>query len=84
MNIFSNHFDVEFDERLQALLIWHPDRNTFKTPLVSIPADHLKGKSLEGAAAFIGERLILLIPALREMFADYLWSDDGRTPPKLG
>ena len=83
MNVFYNSFSVEFDEKKKALLIWHPDRNAFKTPLVSIPAETLKEMSFDQAAAFIGERLVLLIPPLREMFTDYLWSDDGKTPPKL-
>ncbi len=38
--------------------------------------------SFSEATQFVGERLLLLIPAYNEVFKDYLWSDDGKTPPK--
>jgi hypothetical protein len=38
--------------------------------------------SFAKAAQFIGERLILKIPALRSVFEDYLWTNDGAVPPK--
>ncbi|MEV8471774.1 hypothetical protein [Ralstonia sp. UNC404CL21Col] len=34
------------------------------------------------ASQFVGERLLLLIPKYHEVFKDYLWTDDGNTPPK--
>jgi len=35
-----------------------------------------------GEAQFIGERLILLTPELKEIFKDYFWTNGGHTPPK--
>lgn len=81
MNIFSNRFEVEFDEVRDAVLIRHPNRQEFPTPLIEIRRETLKEMSLKEASEFIGERLILLTPVLRELFKDYLWSDDGQ-PPK--
>jgi len=82
MNIFSNRFEVEFDEQRDAFVIRHPDARRFPTPLVEIRGDTLAGMSLQQASQFIGERLILLVPRLRERFADYLWTDDGQPPKK--
>jgi hypothetical protein len=52
--------------------------------MVEIRRETLAAMSLKEAAEFIGERLILLTPPLRELFTDYLWSEDGQQPPKLG
>jgi hypothetical protein len=51
--------------------------------MVEIRRETLGGMSYTEAAKFIGERLILLTPDLKEIFKDYLWTDDGHTPPKL-
>lgn len=84
MNVFSDRFEVEFDEAHDAVLIRHPNRQEFPTPLIEIRRDTLAAMSLKESAEFLGERLILLMPSLRELFKDYLWSDDGQQPPKLG
>jgi hypothetical protein len=82
MNVFSSRFEVEFDDARGAVLIHHPDRQQFQTPLVEIRRETLEKMSFKEAAEFIGERLILLTPALREMFKDYLWTEDGQPPKK--
>ena len=82
MNIFSDRLEVEFDEKRDAFVIKHSDARQFPTPLIEIRRDTLKGMSLQEASLFLGERIILLIPRLRELFADYLWTDDGQPPKK--
>lgn len=46
-----------------------------------IPLESLSNLSFTDATKFVGERVCLFEPTLREMFKDYLWSADG-TPPK--
>jgi hypothetical protein len=80
MNIFSSRFEVEVDDVRGTVLIHHPDRQQFQTPLVEIRRETLEKMSFKDAAEFIGERLILLIPPLQEMFREYLWTEDGQLP----
>ena len=82
MNVFSNRFEVEFDDVRGAVLIRHPDHQQFQTPLVEVRRETLENMSFKEAAEFIGERLILLTPALREMFKDYLSTEDDQPPKK--
>ena len=84
MNIFSSHFKVEYDEVHDAFLIWHPDHQHFLRPLIEIRRETLKDLSFNEASEFIGSRFILLMPALREMFRDYLWTEEGQPPKKKG
>jgi hypothetical protein len=81
MNVLSSRLEVEYDHGRGAVLIRHPDRQQFPSPLVEIRRETLNEMSLKAAAEFIGERRILLSPALRETFKDYLWTEDGQ-PPK--
>jgi hypothetical protein len=82
MNIFSNRLEIEFDETRDSVVIRHPDRKQFDTPLVEIRRETLSEMSLKEAAEFIGERLIMLTPELRKMFEEYLWTADGHPPKK--
>lgn len=34
------------------------------------------------AAAFIGEKVLLMYPVYEEIFKDYLWAENGTVPPK--
>ena len=80
--ILSDNFMVEYDKKKDALLIRHKNTQTYPTPLVEIKRDTLSTMTLSQASQFIGERLILLIPSLRDLFKDYLWSDEGDPPRK--
>jgi hypothetical protein len=80
LDVFSNEFEVRYDERHKAVFIVHPKRRN--APDIKIDLDSLKAMSFAKAAQFIGERLILKIPALRSVFEDYLWTNDGAVPPK--
>jgi len=68
--LLSNEFIVRWDETLDSLVIVHPDSSHFPTPHVQIRSSTLDGMSFEQACAFIGSRLALLIPALRERYVD--------------
>jgi len=51
-------------------------------PAVDIPEATIKSMNLDEFSKFLGERLILLSPSLREEFKDYFWSSDGSPPRK--
>lgn len=68
--LLSNEFIVRWDEKLNGLMIAHPDGERFPRPHVQIRSSTLADMSFEQASQFIGERLALLIPALRERHVD--------------
>ena len=68
--LLSNEFKVRWDEQLQSLLIVHPDVARFPQPHVQIRSATLGPMSWQQASQFIGERLVLLIPALRDRYVD--------------
>lgn len=53
-------------------------------PLVVVRMETLREMDLKQVSEFLGERLILLIPALRELYGDYLCGDNGEPPKKGG
>ena len=68
--LFSNEFLVRWDEEHRCLFVVHPDRRTFPEPLVTIRESTLSEMNFEAAAEFIGSRLALLMPALRDRYVD--------------
>lgn len=68
--LFSDQFVVRWDPQLASLLIVHPDSAKFPQALVQVRSSTLEGMSWREAAQFIGERLVLLMPALRERYVD--------------
>lgn len=80
--LLSNEFIVRWDNDLEGLVIVHPDGERFPGPLMQIRLSMLSEMTFEQASQFIGERLVLLIPALRERYVD---SKTGvlREPPKV-
>ena len=68
--ILSNELVVRWDEKLDSLVIWHPDRERFPKPHVQIRSSTLADMNFGQASQFIGERLALLMPALRERYVD--------------
>lgn len=82
MNAHPKRYVVEFDSERDAYVIDQPDRDPDLLPMIVIRRETLEAMSLKKASEFIGSRLILLTPELKEMFKDYLWTDDGHTPPK--
>jgi hypothetical protein len=68
-----------YDDEAKALVIDYPD-----IPLIGpyrIKDDTLASMSFAQAAAFIGEKVLLMHPIYVEIFKDYLWSDNGTVPP---
>lgn len=68
--ILSNEFIVRWDDQLNSLLIVHPNGKKFPSPHVQIRSSTLADMTFEQASQFIGERLVLLIPGLRERYVD--------------
>lgn len=83
-NVLSNRLEVEFDESRDVYVILHPDHKEFENPLLVIRRETPVAMSLKQASEFIGNKLILLNPTLREQFKDHLWTDGGQQPPKRG
>jgi hypothetical protein len=69
MKILNDTFIVKYDEALQSILIVHPDEKKVPSPVVRIRAETLAKMSFLEASQFLGERLMLLIPQLRERYA---------------
>ena len=82
MNILNDSFIVKYDEALQSILIVHPDETKVPSPVVQIRAETLAQMSFLEASQFLGERLMLLIPQLRERYAgdlaDLAKSEDAK------
>jgi hypothetical protein len=72
MNVLNDKFIVKYDEKLQSILIIHPDEKQVSNPLVTIRAETLGKMNFLEASQFLGERLMLLIPQLRERYKDDL------------
>jgi hypothetical protein len=72
MKILNDKFIVKYDEGLQSLLIMHPDEKQVSNPLVTIRTETLSKMSFLEASQFLGERLMLLIPQLRERYKNDL------------
>jgi hypothetical protein len=82
MNVLSDQLHIEFDTSRDSLAIRHASDSQSKSPLIEIRRETLRTMSFDEATKFVGERILLLMPAMREQFKDYLWTDDGDTPPK--
>lgn len=72
MNILNDTFIVKYDDGLQSILIIHPDESKVPGAIVQIRAETLSKMNFLEASQFLGERLMLLIPQLRERYADDL------------
>ena len=69
-DLLSNEFVVRWDTQLASVLIVHSDVAKFPQPLVQIRSETLATMNWRDASQFIGERLILLMPALRDRYVD--------------
>lgn len=78
--LLSPELTVCWDSDRNALLINHPNQELFPPPLIEIQASTLAEMSFEQATQFVGERLFLLIPALREQFVDQATGRLRETP----
>jgi hypothetical protein len=86
MKFLSSTLVVNYDSASQNLQISHPDQRQFSQPLVTIRAETYSAMSLEELAEFLGSRLLLLIPEMREHYKDHIEqlaaSKDGNLPKK--
>jgi hypothetical protein len=81
MNVLSNKIVVEFDDEKGKLIFLMVNSDPLRHKL-EISQDTLLSMSFSEASQFLGERLVLYNPHLREMYKDYLWSPDGLPPKK--
>ena len=68
LNIFNDTFIVKYDEVMESILIIHPNENVISRPIVQIRAETLATMNFLEASQFLGERLMTLIPQLRERY----------------
>lgn len=69
INIFNDTFIVKYDDSLQSILIIHPDESVISRPIVQIRAETLATMNFLEASQFLGERLMILIPQLRDRYS---------------
>lgn len=69
IDIFNDTFIVKYDDGMQSILIIHPDENVMSRPIVQIRAETLATMNFLEASQFLGERLMILIPQLRERYS---------------
>ena len=72
MEFLSQTLIVHLDSASGSLLISHPDKARFPSPLVTIREETYLGMSFGEATEFVGSRILLLIPEMREHFKDEL------------
>lgn len=70
MSFLTEKLIIRFDDETKSVLIEHPDRVNFPYPLVTIRYETYSTMGFEAACSFIGSRVALLIPALREQYED--------------
>ena len=68
MNFLSDLLNVRYDDKLKSVVIEHPDKGEFPTPLVQVREETYAGMTFEKLAEFLGARLLLLMPAMRDHF----------------
>ncbi len=78
MNVFTNKLFIEFDENENVLRIFNPTQRVSgeQMRIAEISLATLESLGFEKGAEFIGERIVLVIPKLREV----LWesSQEGQ------
>jgi hypothetical protein len=72
VDFLSETLIVHFEPASKSLLIRHPDRDAFPDPLVTIREETYSGMSFEEACEFVGSRVMLLIPQMRQQYGDEL------------
>lgn len=72
MDFLSETLVVRFDYTSKSLLICHPDKTKFPDPLVTIREATYSEMEFEEACEFIGSRILLLMPGMRDHFKSAL------------
>lgn len=68
MNFLSDTLVVRYDKATKSLLISHPDTANFPHPFVNLREETYSAMTLDEVSEFLGARLLLLIPEMREHF----------------
>lgn len=79
MKLLGRKLSIEYSEANEALFITTPELESSRAVPIQVRLLTLKGMSFKQAAEFVGERVLLNIPDMRKLFAEYLWQ--GREPP---
>jgi len=72
LHFLSNTLIVHYDKTTSSLLINHPDTQEFPYPLITIRKETYSAMDFTEASSFIGSRLLLLIPEMREQFQSHI------------
>lgn len=70
MNIFSNSLIVRYDDSIESVVIEHPEKNEFPSAFVQIREETFSKMTFEEFSQFLGARLLLLMPSMRDQFKD--------------
>lgn len=70
MNFLSGTLIIRFDNETKSILVEHPDRENYPYSLVNIRHETYSAMDFDAACNFIGSRVVLLIPALREQYKE--------------
>ncbi len=70
MNFLSDSLCVRYDAALKSIVVEHPDRAQFPQPLVQIREETYATMNLMELSEFIGLRLLLLMPTMRDHFKE--------------
>lgn len=72
---------IIFDE--EGLSIYRQFDGDNKTLLHRVSTPTLRQMSMADLEYCISANVLMDLPSLRDEFADYLWTDEGETPPRL-
>jgi hypothetical protein len=72
MNVFGDEFLVRFNADKEKLQISKVGDRDPINPLIEIPYEEMRKMSLRKAAQFLGERLLLLNPEFRQIYARHI------------
>ena len=67
-SVLSDSLTVRWDAVLESLIIQHMDDSTGDGPEIRIRSETLREMNFSQATSFIGERIALLMPALRTRY----------------
>jgi hypothetical protein len=72
---------VTFEE--SGLTFWHQPDDGPATRVHTVPVETLKAMTAAELDYCIATNVLIGLPSLQQLFAEYLWSQNGETPPSL-
>ena len=70
MDVLSDSLVVRFNVESRSVVIEHASNGAVPAPLVQIRLETYSAMDFDQMAAFLGSRLLLLMPSMRAVFAD--------------